>query len=56
MVAEELDYVLTRTGRKGTIVLVHGAHEAYEIEYYDDGEWELETILPTDIAEIIVAY
>lgn len=56
MFAKELDYVLTRSGRKGAIVLVYGDHAAYEIEYFEDGEWELETIMPTDIAEIIVAY
>ncbi|MCT2195389.1 hypothetical protein M3G15_09575 [Paenibacillus sp. p3-SID1389] len=53
MLPKELDCVLTRSGREGTIVSVYGDHEAYEIEYYEDGEWILETITLEDIVEIV---
>lgn len=56
MLAKELDYVRTRDGRTGTIVLAFTVPNiAYEIEF-DGSEGETETVLPSDIVEIIQSY
>ena len=53
----ELDYVLTKSGRKGTIVHIYRnekdkGYEAYEIEY-EGSDGKTDTILPSEIAEVL---
>jgi hypothetical protein len=52
---KELDYVRTKDGRQGTVVLIFTIPNlAYEIEF--DGAEETETILPEAIIEVIESY
>jgi len=50
---KELDYVETRSGRKGTIVHVYKDGAAYEIEY-DGSAGHTDTITPEEIVKVIV--
>jgi hypothetical protein len=52
---KELDYVKTKDGRTGTVMLIHYRPRlAYEIEF--DGAEMTEAVLPQEIIEIIERY
>jgi hypothetical protein len=50
LIVKELDYVRTKDGRMGTIMLEYTVPDvAYEIDY--DGQEETEVVKPADIIE-----
>lgn len=56
MIIKELDYVKTKSGKQGTIVMVFTKPDlAYEIEF-DGANGETETVVPGEITEILKSY